>query len=101
MRFNTTKRRHRKFEPRVRVWKLKEERTCEEYYSMVRDKVEEDEWKHLDVNVTDRQTGQRSDSIGRTVLQTVAQKCYIICYGTVVCLSVTCVKVTASKLLTG
>jgi len=25
-------------------------------------------------NVTDRQTGQRSDSIGRTVLQTVAQK---------------------------
>jgi len=23
----------------------------------------------------DRQTGQRSDSIGRTVLQTVAQKC--------------------------
>jgi len=25
-------------------------------------------------NVTDRQTGQRSDRIGRTVLQTVAQK---------------------------
>jgi len=46
MRFNTTKRRHKKFEPRV----LKEEQTCEEYKSMVRDKVEEDEWKHLDVN---------------------------------------------------
>jgi len=50
MRFNTTKRRHKKFEPRVRVWKLKEEQTCEEYKSMVRDKVEEEEWKHLDVN---------------------------------------------------
>ena len=34
----------------VRVWKLKEEQTCEEYKSMVRDKVEEAEWKHLDVN---------------------------------------------------
>jgi len=50
MQFNTTKRRHKKFEPRVRVWKLKEEQTCEEYKSMVRDKVEEEEWKHLDVN---------------------------------------------------
>jgi len=39
-----------KFEPRIRVWKLKEERTCEEYKSMVRDKVEEEEWEHLDVN---------------------------------------------------
>jgi len=47
--FNTTKRRHKKFEPRVRVWKLKEEHTCEEYESMVRDKVEQEEWKHLDV----------------------------------------------------
>ena len=27
MRFNTTKRRHKKFEPRVCVWKLKEEQT--------------------------------------------------------------------------
>jgi len=35
---------------RVHVWKLKEEQTCEEYKSMVRDKVEEAEWKHLDVN---------------------------------------------------
>jgi len=48
--FNTTKRRHKKFEPRVCVWKLKEEHTCEEYKSMVRDKVEEEEWKQLDVN---------------------------------------------------
>jgi len=29
MRFNTTKRRHKKFEPRVRVWK-RQERICEE-----------------------------------------------------------------------
>jgi len=36
--FNTTKRRYQKFEPRVRVWKLKEEQTCEEYKSVVRDK---------------------------------------------------------------
>jgi len=50
VRLSTTKRRHKKFEPRVRVWKLKEERTCEEHKSMVRDKVEEEEWKHLDVN---------------------------------------------------
>jgi len=40
--FNTTKRWH--------VWKLKEEMTCEEYKLMVKDKVEEAEWKHLDVN---------------------------------------------------
>jgi len=43
-------------------------------------------------NVTDRQTGQtdrqRSDSIGRTVLQTVAQKRFALCYQTVVCLSI-------------
>jgi len=32
------------------VWKLKEEKTCEEYQSMVKDKVEEAEWKYLDVN---------------------------------------------------
>jgi len=31
-------------------WKLKEEQTCEEYKSIVRDKVEEEEWKYLDVN---------------------------------------------------
>ena len=41
MRFNRTKRWRKKFEPRVRVWKLKEEKTCEKYQSMVRDKVEE------------------------------------------------------------
>ena len=50
-------------------------------------------------NFTDRQTGQtdrqRSDSIGRTVLQTVAQKRFALCYRTVlfcpVSLSVTLV----------
>jgi len=40
----------KKFEPRVCVWKRKEEQTCEEYKSMLRDKVEEEEWKHLDAN---------------------------------------------------
>ena len=36
-------------------------------------------------NVTDRQTDrQRTDSIGRTVLQTVAQKLFALCYRTVV-----------------
>jgi len=34
----------------VRVWKLKEEKTCEEYRSMVRDKVQEAKWKGLCVN---------------------------------------------------
>jgi len=50
MQFNTTKRQHKKFERRVHVWKIKEERTCEEFKSMVRDKVEEEKWKHLDVS---------------------------------------------------
>ena len=36
--FKARKSWHRKFEPRVRVWKLKEEKTCEEYRCMVRDK---------------------------------------------------------------
>ena len=49
--FKATKTQHRKFEPRVRVWKLKEEKTCEEYRSMVRDKVEEAKWKGLGVNL--------------------------------------------------
>jgi len=49
--FKTTKTWHRKFEPRVRVWKLKEEKTCEEYRSMVRDKVEEAKWKGLCVSL--------------------------------------------------
>jgi len=48
--FNATKSWHRKFEPRVRVWKLKEERTCEEYRCIVGDKVEEAKWKGLGVN---------------------------------------------------
>jgi len=34
----------------VHVWKLKEENTCEEYRSMVGDKVEEAKWKGLCVN---------------------------------------------------
>ena len=34
-----TKSWHRKFEPRVHVWKLKEEKTCEEYRRIVGDKV--------------------------------------------------------------
>jgi len=50
MRFNTTKRGCKKLEPRVHVWKLKEEKICEEYKCMVRDKVEEAEWKCLAVN---------------------------------------------------
>ena len=33
--FKARKSWHRKFEPRVRAWKLKEEKTCEEYRSMV------------------------------------------------------------------
>ena len=41
MRFKATKRRRRKFEPRVRVWKLKEEKTCEDYRCRVGGKVEE------------------------------------------------------------
>ena len=40
MRFKATKRRRRKFEPRVRVWKLKEEKTCEEFRCMVGSKME-------------------------------------------------------------
>jgi len=40
----------KKSEQRVCVWKLKEEKTCEEYQSMVKDKVAEAEWKYLDVN---------------------------------------------------
>ena len=48
--FKATKSWHRKFEPRVRVWKLKEEKTCEEYRRIVGDKVEEAKWKGLGVN---------------------------------------------------
>jgi len=48
--FKATKSWHRKFEPRERVWKLKDEKTCEEYRSMVGDKVEEAKWKGLCVN---------------------------------------------------
>jgi len=34
----------------VHVWKLKEEKSCEEYQTIVKDKVAEAEWKYLDVN---------------------------------------------------
>ena len=34
----------------MRVWKLKEEKACEEFRCMVRDKVEEAKWKSLGVN---------------------------------------------------
>ena len=48
--FKATKRRRRKFEPRVRVWKFKEEKTCEDYRCRVGGKVEEAKWKGLGVN---------------------------------------------------
>ena len=34
----------------MRAWKLKEEKTCEEYRRIVGDKVEEAKWKGLGVN---------------------------------------------------
>ena len=39
--FKATKSWRRKSEPRVRVWKLKEEKTCDEYRCIVGNKVEE------------------------------------------------------------
>jgi len=48
--FKATKSWRKKFEPRVRVWKLKEEKTCEGFRCMVGDKVEEAKWKGLGVN---------------------------------------------------
>jgi len=48
--FKATKSWHRKFVPRVRVWKLKEEKTCEEYRCVIGDKVEEAKRKGLCVN---------------------------------------------------
>ena len=48
--FKATKSWHWKFEPTVRVWKLKEEKICEEYRCIVTDKVEEAKWKGLSVN---------------------------------------------------
>ena len=47
MRFKATKRRRRKYEPRVRVLKFKEEKTCEDYRCRVGGKVK---WKGLGVN---------------------------------------------------
>jgi len=48
--FKTTKKQRRKLEPRVRVWKLKEKKTCEEFRFMVGNKVEEVKWKGLGVS---------------------------------------------------
>ena len=48
--FKARKSWRRKFQPRGRVRKLKEEKTCEEYRRMVRHKVEEATWKSLGVN---------------------------------------------------
>ena len=48
--FKASKSWRRKFEPRVCVWKLKEEKTCEEYRCMARDKAEDAKWKGLGVN---------------------------------------------------
>ena len=50
MQFKATKSWRKKFEPRMCVWKLKEEKTHEEYRCIVRDKVEEAKWKGLGVN---------------------------------------------------
>ena len=50
MRFKATKRRRRKFEPRVRVLKFKEEKTCEDYRRRVGGKAEEAKWKGMGVN---------------------------------------------------
>jgi len=43
MQFSTRKRWCKKFEQRVHVWKVKEEKTCEEYQNMAKDKVAEAE----------------------------------------------------------
>ena len=58
--FSTRKRRRKKFQPRVRVWKLKEEKTCGEYQSMVKDKVAEAEWKY---------TGDELSCVSRLVFE--------------------------------
>jgi len=50
MHFKATKRQRRKFESRMRVWKFKEEKTCEDYSCKVRGKVEEAKWKDPGVN---------------------------------------------------
>jgi len=34
----------------VCVWKLYEEKTCEEYQNIIKDKIVESEWKYFDVN---------------------------------------------------
>ena len=62
--FKATNSWHRKFEPRVRVWKLKEEKTCEEYRCIVGDKVDEAKWKGLGVN--DHWQQMKGNSSGHT-----------------------------------
>jgi len=59
--------------PRVRVWKLKDEKTCEEYRCMVRDKVGP-KWKGLGVSDHWQQMkGIRYDTI-RDAILTCARK---------------------------
>jgi len=63
--------------------------TCMPCFILIRPTV----WPQC-MNVTDGQTGQerqRTDSIGRTVLQTVAQKQFALCYRSIVCLCCMCV----------
>jgi len=56
--------------------------TCLPSFILIRPTV----WPQF-TNVTDRQTDrQRTDSTERTVLQTVAQKRFALCYQTVICL---------------
>jgi len=59
--FNATKSWRRKFEPRVRVLKLKQEKTCEEYRCMVRDKVK----KGNPYSITERRVPQLIPILGR------------------------------------
>jgi len=44
------KRHDKKFEPRLQLWKLKDEKIHEECIDMVRDRVEAKGWQHLGVN---------------------------------------------------
>ena len=47
---NKVKRCYKKFEPRLWSWKLQDEKTHEEYVDMVRDRLEEKGWQHLDAD---------------------------------------------------
>jgi len=72
--FKATKRRRRKFDPRVRVWKL-EEKTCEEFRCMVGDKVEEVNWKGLGVNDHWQQTDNHASTPPLSFLQAGCPSC--------------------------